>query len=157
MGKKKDISDLTRGKIIALLELKNLSYKEIAVKCDVSRSTVCKVNAKLELPNGNQADRKNGGRKKKTSPHVDRLIIKTVLRYRAQTLRWISTFLMSVYSICLSMKTLRRRIQQKGIKCSNKTKKFLLNDKMIAKRRAWAWNMRNWNPGELSRVRNWFA
>lgn len=153
MGTKKDISELTKGKIIGLLELKNLSHKEIAVRCDVARSTVSKINSKLQLNSSIKTSRKNGGRKKKSTPREDRLIIKTVLQYRAQTIRWISSFLISVYSICLSMKTIRRRLQLHGIKCCNKTKKFLLNEKMIAKRRAWAWKMRNWNPGQLSRVR----
>lgn len=153
MGTKKDISELTKGKIVALLELNNLSHKEIADRCNVARSTVSKINAKLKLHSGINSSRKKCARPKKSSPREDRLIIKTVLKYRYFTLNWICNFLLTVYSISLSLRTLARRIKQNGIKCCNKTKKFLLNDKMIAKRRSWAWKMRKWHPGQLSRVR----
>lgn len=81
-------------------------------------------------------------KKRKTSKRTDRLIVKVVVKNRSKSADNILRYLNSYYNVQISKRTLRRRLREAGINYCRKTKKFLLNDKMMAKRLKWARKMR---------------
>jgi transposase len=154
MGKNKDMSNYQIGKIEGLLMSEKFKNKEIAAMLGVSESVVSRLKKKLKLnlPMVTNS-RQKCGRKAKTTKREDRIIAKTALNHRSRTFPWIRSHLMTTYSICLSTKTIRSRLKKQGIILRNKTKKFVLNKKMMKKRRQWAWGMRHWGESQFSRVR----
>jgi hypothetical protein len=154
MGRKKDLSGYQIGKVEGLLMSGKFKNKEIAAKLDVSEAAVSRIKKKLlqNLPMIT-CDRKKCGRKAKTTKREDRIIAKTALNHRSRPYPWIRSHLKNNYSITLSIPTIRSRLKKQGIILRNKTKKFVLNKKMMKKRRQWAWGMRHWGESQFSRVR----
>lgn len=148
MGQREDILPDTITKVLTLLEHSSYKQYEIANLCGVSKQFVSNLSRKGH----SGSKRKNCGRKKITSKRVDRLIIKTVLSNRSKTIDYIRRFLSAYYSLKISSTTIRRRLRKNGIKCCAKVKKFMLNEKMIKKRRKWAYKFRNWGLPEWSHV-----
>jgi transposase len=154
MGRKNDLSGYQIGKVEGLLMSGKFKNKEIAAKLDVSEATVSRIKKKLlqNLPMITN-DRKKCGRKAKTTKREDRIIAKTALTHRGRTYDWIRQYLKNNYSISLTFKTIRSRLKKQGVFLRKKTKKFVLNKKMMKKRRQWAWGMRHWGESQFSRVR----
>lgn len=153
MGKGKDLDPYEIGQIEGMLE-GGLSYRKIMAKTGVSLGAISNIKSKIDADIDPTANgRQNGGRRRKTTPREDRLIIKLALSNRSSSYRALQEILGSTYSIPLSIDTIRRRLKEKNIKHSNKAKKFLLNKKMMLKRRKWASNHRLWGDREWSHVR----
>ena len=75
MGKRKYLSPRKKGQVSVLLEVRSLKQKDIAKKLNVSTQTVSHVKKILDLGRNLGSSRKgNCGRKKKTTPHLDRKI-----------------------------------------------------------------------------------
>jgi transposase len=153
MGKKKDLTAYMKGKIEGLLMAKNFKNKEIAQVCDVSQATVCLIKKKLlhKVPILNN-NRKNCKGVKKTTKREDRIIARTALLHRNWTLEWLTKFLDRHQGISLCTKTVRARLKKQGILHAKKTKKFILNQAMMKKRRQWAYKLRHWGLTQFSRV-----
>lgn len=147
MGKGRDISKEKQAEILALLLHSNYTQAKIANLCNVSQTVVSFIK------NGHKKNaRENCGRKLKTTKRQDRTIINTVLKLRSQTIFFILHYLRMAYQIIISRNTLRRRLKAAKIKSCKKSKKFLLNPKMMLKRRKFAWNLRNWTIRQWNRV-----
>lgn len=146
MGTKKDISAEKKSEIKALLDHSGFSQREIAKRCKVSQKMVSFVK------NEKGGKRKNCKRKRNTSKYEDRIIIRTILKMRNHTIFHILQHLQSVYGILISRSTLQRRLRAAKIKSCKRSNKFMLNDRMVRKRRAFVWKMRSWGVRQWSRV-----
>ena len=81
-----------KGQVSVLLEVRSLKQKDIAKKLNVSTQTVSPVKKNLDLGRNLGSSRKgNCGRKKKTTPHLDRIIKAMALKDRrlARNSLWI--------------------------------------------------------------------
>ena len=83
MGKGKDLSPRKKGQISVLLEVKGLKQKDIAKRLNVSTQSVSSVKKTLNLGRKIGVLR-NGkcGRKRKTTPRLDRKIKAMALKDR---------------------------------------------------------------------------
>lgn len=96
-----------------------------------------------DIVNLRKSNRKrNCGNKKKTSHRADRLIRKLTIRHRSSTADEILGLLSRFYNVNISKSTFKRRLREFGIKSHKRTNKFMLNEKMIKKRRLWARQMK---------------
>jgi transposase len=153
MGKTKDITPYVKGKIEGLLVSGKFKNKEIAKICHVSPTTISRIKKKLvqNVPiSGN--NRKNCKGVKKTTQREDRIIAKVALLNRGVTLEHLRSLLKRFYSISLSINSIKLRLKKQGIVHAKKSKKFVLNQAMMKKRRQWAYKLRKWGPAEFSRV-----
>lgn len=148
-----DLSAVQIGRVEGLL-MKGASYREIREKTGVSLASICKIKKKIDHgEDATSSSRKRCGRKKKTTRREDGLIARTAIRNRSATLESIKIFLIITYAIHLSTKTIAARLKNQGIFHCRKTKKFLLNRKMMQKRSSWAFKHRTWRLREWSNVK----
>lgn len=130
MGKCKDICEDKKAAIVALLDAKNFSFREIARKAKVSHQTVMRINKKLH-ENQRQVNnkRRNCGKKRKTTPRVDRRIIQKACENRFLSTRSLHQDLLDE-GIEISSMTLRRRLYEANLKSRRPVKKPKLTPKM---------------------------
>ena len=94
MGKTKDLSPGKVGQVKVLLQKTGMKQKEIANKLNISPQSVSLIKKKEENHHDLVTKRKeNCGRKRKTSPRVDRKIVKLALGNRRLSCRKIATLL----------------------------------------------------------------
>lgn len=114
------------------------SFREIAKIKGVTKNVVEHVKK-----NGAETKRKKLPEKyRKTSKRTDRIIVSVTLKNRNKSSATILGILKFCYNIKICNRTLRTRLKENGVFRCRKTKKFLLNPKMIAKRLKWAKKMR---------------
>lgn len=153
MGKKADIPFDKKKEIENLLIQGKLKVCEITTCLNVSSSAVYQIKGKIKhnQPILHSANVNNGPRRK-TSSRDDRNIIKIVLENRNETLAQILQILSS-RGINIGRTTLKQRLQESGISCCRKSKKFMLNSKMMKKRLAWAKSHQAWSLEKWRKVR----
>lgn len=152
MGKGKDLSPRKKGQIRVLLENSSLKQKEIAKKLDISVQTVSKI--KKTLDSGGLLDSSRigkCGRKKKTTPRIDRKIKLMALNDRRTSCKRIAMNL-AEDGIQVSPRTVNNRLLDAGLKAYRPRKKPLLTKKMLVARLQWAKEHEAWTTEDWDKV-----
>lgn len=153
MGKRKDLSPRKKGQISVLLEVRGLKQKDIAKRLNVSTQTVSSVKKALDLGRKIDASRKgNCGRKRKTSPRLDRKIKAMALKNRRATCKTLSMDLAKQGDI-VSRRTINNRLLEVGLKSYRPRQKPRLTEKMKQARYQWAVQHETWTSEDWSKVR----
>lgn len=152
MGKNKDLSPRKIGQINVLLDECTLNQKEIAKKLKVSPQSVSIIKRKKDKCQ-NLGSHRNGkcGRKRKTSPRIDRMIIKMALKDRRASCRKLSS-LMANEGIHLNRKTVNNRLLEAGLKAYRPRKKPRLTKAMVEARLKWAKDHAKWTSDDWRKV-----
>lgn len=152
MGKTSDFSPRKIGQIRVLLQHSDIKQKEIAQKLSVSPQSVSSIKKKLErglsLQNGKVG---KCGKKRKTTPRLDRKIKNLALKDRRTTCKRISSCL-AKEGIIISRRTVNRRLLECGLKAYRPRKKPRLTPKMVNARLNWAKQHRHWTEDDWSKV-----
>ena len=153
MGKRKDSSPRKKGQISVLLEVKGLKQKDIAKRLNVSTQSVSSVKKTLDLGRKIGVLRKGKcGRKRKTTPRLDRKIKAMALKDRRASCKKLSMELAKQGDI-LSRRTINNRLLEQGLKAYRPRKKPRLTEKMKHARYQWAVQHESWTSEDWSKVR----
>lgn len=152
MGRGKDITEVKKAAVTALLNTKMYSQRRIAVMEKISVGTVNKIAKTIHLKQGNTVSpRSRCGRKRKTSERVDRKITKIALECRTATTKNVQEKLRRE-NIEISTKTIRRRLAEKGIKCYRPVKRPRLTPAMKKKRLQWSQRHKHFTVEDWKKV-----
>lgn len=134
MGKKKDISVEKKSAIIALLKSGRHSLREIVRLQEVSHGSVAALKSKIREGQENVGSlRQNCGRKRKKNDRNDRRVISILCGHRRLPLREVKNMLQDE-GIELSVRILKRRCAEVGLKFCRPKKKPRLTEAMRKKR-----------------------
>lgn len=152
MGKCSDLSPRKKGQIRVLIEESGLKQFEIAKKMGISVQSVSAIKKKMDRKQSIETKR-NGkcGRRKKTSPRLDRRIKAMALTNRRASCKKISIALANE-GICISRKTINNRLLDQGLKAYRPRKKPRLTKKMIESRYKWAKEHKDWSSEDWEKV-----
>ena len=133
-----DITPKMRECIVALKEHRGLSIRQISEKMKVSKSTVGDI-LKRKKDTGESSTLRRGrcGRKRKTTPHDDKVIIRNSIKYPKKTSVDLRRDLSSA-GVNISSSTVRRRLLEVGRFTRKPLKKQLLTSVMKTKRLHWS-------------------
>lgn len=152
MGKTKDLSPRKVGQIKVLLKETCMKQKEIARKLKISPQSVSLIKKKEENHRDLGPKRKgNCGRKRKTSPRVDRKIVKLALGNRRLSCRKIAT-LLAEEETNLHPRTVNNRLLEAGLRAYRPRKKPRLTQAMIRSRYEWAKQHAQWSSDDWKKV-----
>lgn len=152
MGKTKDLSPRKVGQVKVLLHETGLKQKEIAKKLNISPQSVSLIKKKEENHQDLVTKRKgNCGRKRKTSPRVDRKMVKLALGNRRLSCRKIAT-LLADEEINLHPRTVNNRLLEAGLRAYRPRKKPRLTKTMIQSRYEWAKLHAHWTSDDWEKV-----
>ena len=152
MGKTWDMSPRKVGQIRTLLENTELTQADIARKLNISQSAVSKVKKRVEY-HGTASPRRRGkcGRKRKTTPHTDRWLLRESQKARRISSRGLKVQLQQ-QNVNVSSATVRRRLCEGGLGAYRPIRKPLLNARMKRQRLKWAQDFKNWTSEDWKRV-----
>lgn len=144
-----DLTVKVREKIITLSKYSSMTQRQIAQECQVSLASVNKF-VRLSSKNLSTSPKRKGkcGRKRKTSPRDDKMLLKNSIINPTKTSTELNTDLQYA-GINIDPSTVRRRLLEFGRTARRPYKKQLLTTKMKAKRLAWAKKYKDWT------VDNW--
>lgn len=150
MGKIREISEVERGQIIALLS-EGLSQLEISKKMKISRCAVQTTIRRYQNTSSLKSLHRSG-RPRKSGCREDRILIREALKDRKKT----SSELASSFSECvgaeISARTVRRRLVAAGLKGCKARKKPLLSVKNKSKRLFWAKSVNDWIFDDFAKI-----
>ena len=120
------------------------TFEDIAIRIGgrATKSGVYKLCTKFEK-HGQVIDRKRLGQKKKTSEHDDRMMIRAVMKDRRKASKDIAADL-NESGVPISLRTVRRRLCQVGLKAKTPRKKPFLNHTQKQRRVVWAREHISW-------------
>ena len=137
MGKRKDISPYKIGKIEVYLSETTFKQKDIAKKLNVSTQTISAIKKKMENKEGVLAKRVgNCGRKRVTTPRLDRKIISMSLNNRRASCSKLSRELLNE-NITVHPRTINNRLLERGLHAYRPRKKPRLTPMMLTACHAW--------------------
>ena len=152
MGRTSDLSPRKRGQIKVLLENTELTCRQIALKCGVSKTSVSRINKKLEHGSSGTPKRKGRcGRKRRTTVQDDRSLVRLSQCNRKLTSRRLMVEI-NVSGVQMSSRTVRRRLIEAGLRAYRPRKKPKLTATMMKKRLQWAKQFANWTVDDWNRV-----
>lgn len=129
MSKVRDLSPRKVGQISVSLEENTLKQKKIANKLGVSNQRLNNIK-RLEYGHSLDSNRvRKCSRHKKTTPRMDRKIIKMSVSNRRASCRMISNDL-AAKGITIARRTVNMRLLEAGLKAYRPRKKSRLTDKM---------------------------
>ena len=137
-----------RASIIALKEHAGLSIRQISKKMKVAKSTVGDI-LKRKKDTGESSTLRQGrcGRKRKTTPRDDTVIIRESIKNPKKTSADLQRDL-STSGVNISSSTVRRRLLEVGRFARKPLKKQLLTSVMKRKRLQWARRYSQWTTGK---------
>ena len=144
MSKASDLS--LRKKVLVKVLLKHSALKivKIAKTLNISTCTIGRIKKKLRNNEDFEAKRTGKcGRKGKTTPRLDRNIVKMCLSNRRRSCRKISSGLAAL-GFVVHKRTVSRRLFKVGLKVHRPRKKPRLTEKMKTSRHAWAVEHSDW-------------
>ena len=152
MGIKNDLSPRKKGQIRVLLEETSLKQAEIAKKLGVSTATITQIKKKMQKGEDLKYKRVgNCGRKRSTTPRIDRRMVVMALKDRRASCKKISSVLASE-GFKIHRRTVNRRLLGAGLKAYRPRKKPRLTEKMKKERLAWANEHKGWTADDWSKV-----
>jgi transposase len=152
MGKKSDLSPRKIEKIESMLSYSNLKQREIAKIMGVSKQIISVIKKKISLGENTHPNRIGRcGRKKSTTPRIDRRIKKLSLDNRKASCKKISMFLHEE-GLLVHRRTVNNRLLEFGLKAYRPRKKPLLKKSMVLARKKWAKEHLDWTCEDWSKV-----
>ena len=152
MGKRKDLSPRKKGQISVLLEVRGLKQKDITKKLNLSTQTVSSVKKKLDLGRNLGSSRKeNCGRKKKTTPRLDRKVKAITLKDRRASCKKLSIDL-AKQGYVESRRTINNCLLEQGLKSYRPRRKPRLTEKMKQARYQWTFEQETWTSEDWLKV-----
>lgn len=152
MGKKKDISTVNKGIIVALHE-EGFSQSVIAEKIKSCQATVSNVIKQYkQVGKACIAPREYKERSRKTTPRTDKHLRKIIQKGRSKTVGEITEAWKNDSKINISRSTTIRRLKEMGYECKNSIKRPLLTKKQKAKRLNWAKEHKNWTIADWRNI-----
>ena len=154
MGKTKDLTPKKLSAIKALIETNEFSNRQIASQLMISEASVRRTRKKIDYGDDLLVTgRKNCGRKKIFTPRCKRLLTKICLKNRFSVVKDLQSDL-SESDVTASTKTIRRTLNELGLKARRPAKKPKLTEAMRAKRLKWAKSLKHkdldyWNSVSL--------
>lgn len=147
MGKGKEIPISVRELIITHHK-SGYGYKKIAGMVNLSKNTVATIVKKYKKL-GTVQHQQGQGRKKKTTPRIDKAIIRKVLNNRRLSAPKIAAQLQNEFNVTVHPQTVRNRIKKEGFAGLVAVKKPWLSNKNIKLRLKWAkkhatWSIEDW-------------
>jgi len=153
MGKRKDISPYKIGQIEVYLSETTFKQKDIAKKLNVSTQTISAIKKKMENKEGVLAKRVGKcGRKRVTTPRLDRKIISMSLNNRRASCSKLSRELLNE-NITVHPRTINNRLLERGLHAYRPRKKPRLTPMMMTARHAWAKTHIGWTSEQWEQVR----
>lgn len=154
MGRPKDLSSEKKGEIKALIELGNLSQRQIATKTGVSKTSVANVIQKLKTDKTLTSKRTGHcGRKRIMTPRGIRKLTQIIKNNRTINNENIKTMLCEA-GVTVSSRTVRRRLKELKYNSCRPARKPALTENMKKKRLAWAKKYKNFTVEDWRKVRN---
>ena len=134
-----DTTPRKRSRIIALAQHSLMTQRQIAAECRVGLATVNSI-IKRYRETGSITPQKKGncGRKRKTSPADDRLIVRKSKINPRLTAVNLTRELIATTGANIHVTTVRRRLSEAGKRAYKPIKKQLLTSVMCKKRLMWA-------------------
>jgi len=115
MGKSKSLDPTFRAQVVALKEISGLSLNEIAKKLNKSRHAV--QNAyKKHLESNTLVDKPRSGRPRESTKRQDRMLKRLVLKNRRSSSKNLATQWYNAAGPSKSPKTVRRRLNEQGLR-----------------------------------------
>jgi transposase len=152
MGRKSDLSPRKRGQIKVLLDVTNLTCRQIAQKCGVSKNSVSRIKIQMEHGSSGSPKRKGKcGRKRLTTVQDERSLVRLSKSNRKFTSRRLMIE-MNAAGVQLSSRTVRRRLIEAGLRAYRPRKKPRLTETMKKKRLQWAKQFAKWTVDDWKRV-----
>ena len=152
MGLKNDLSPRKKGQIRILLEEISLKQAKIAKKLGVSTATITQIKKKMQKGEDLKNKRvSNCGRKRRTTPHMDRQMVVMALKDSRASCKRISSVLASEGFI-IHRRTVNKRLIGAGLKAYQPRKKPRLTEKMTKQYLAWANEHKKWTADDWSKV-----
>src|SRR5215469_15753539 len=138
--------------ILALKEHSGFSIRQFSKKMKVAKSTVCDI-LKRKKDTGESSTLRRGrcGRKRKTTPHDDKVIIRNNIKDPKKTSIDLRRDLSSA-GVNISSSTVRRRLLEVGRFARKPLKKQLLTSVMKTKRLHWAHRYAQWTADDWKKV-----
>lgn len=150
MARKKQISVETRAQI-EILSKEGYSQRSIAQKLGISRFGV-QYSIKRQEETGQNKDRKRSGRAKATSQAEDQHLVLNCKRNRRLTAPELLSDLNSSRSKAVSLATVKRRLNSRGLYGRVAVKKPLLRSTNKTKRLLWARKYKTWSVDNWKKV-----
>lgn len=123
-----------------------LSYRQIAKKCNTSKSAVWRICSKKETEKAKKAGKKKPGRPKKLDERSRRKLLRTLETFRKRNINFCVNDLMKEDNLnqqYVNRRTISRYLNQLGFNYMQARKKGLLNENDKRKRRIYAKKMKN--------------
>ncbi|KAJ4450512.1 hypothetical protein ANN_01939 [Periplaneta americana] len=148
-----DTTPRKRFKIITLAEHSSMTQRQIAAECHISLATINSI-MKRYRETGSITPQKKGncGRKKKTSPADDRLIVRKSKLNPRLTAVDLTCELMATTGVNIHVTTVRRRLLEAGRRARKPIKKQLLTPVMCKKRLMWEKLHQHWTVNDWKNV-----
>lgn len=148
-----DTTPRKRSKIITLAEHSSMTQRQIAAECHIGLATVNSI-IKRYRETGSITPQKKGncGRKRKTSPADDRLIVRKSKLNPRLTAVDLTRELMATTGANIHVTTVRRRLLEAGRRARKPIKKQLLTPVMCKKRLMWAKLHQHWTVNDWKNV-----
>ncbi|KAJ4433285.1 hypothetical protein ANN_15544 [Periplaneta americana] len=148
-----DATPRKRSKIVTLAEHSSMTQRQIAAECHIGLATVNSI-IKRYREIGSIIPKKKGncGRKRKTSPADDRLIVRKSKLNPRLTAVDLTRELMTTTGANIHVTTVRRRLLEAGRRARKPIKKQLLNPVMCKKRLMWAKLHQHWTVNDWKNV-----
>lgn len=147
-----DITPRKRAKIIALKEHTSMTVRDIASAVGVGKSSVSRILTTFQ-ESGSLSPKRRAkcGRKRKTTPRTDKILIRNSKINPRKTSSDLKRDLLAT-GFDVSSSTVRRRLLEAGRKARRPTKKQFLTTKMMKKRLAWAKKYKSWTADDWKKV-----
>lgn len=148
-----DTTPRKRSKIITLAEHSSMTQRQIAAECHVGLATVNSI-IKRYRETGSITPQKKGncGRKRKTTPTDDRLIVRKSKINPRLTAVDLTREIIDTTGVNIHVTTVRRRLLEAGRRARKPIKKQLLTPVMCKKRLMWAKLHQNWTVNDWKNV-----
>ena len=148
-----DITPKKRASIVALKEHGGLSIRQISEKMKVAKSTVGDILKRKE-DTGESSTLRRGrcGRKRKTTPRDNKVIIRNSIKYPKKTSIDLQRDLSSA-GVNISSSTVRRRLLEVGRFARKPLKKQILTSVMKTKRLRWVRRYIQWTADDWKKVK----
>ncbi|OXA56016.1 Transposable element Tc1 transposase [Folsomia candida] len=146
----KELSLEQRGKIISLHQ-KGLRYIKISQKTKFKVPAIQRIIQKWKST-GSVANKRRTGRKRKTTPRIDRQILKKINSNRFLSAPKIVEEIQSQHGVSISNQTVRNRIKEQGYKGAVARKKPFISKRNQLKRLQWAKDHAAWTTDDWKRV-----
>ena len=148
-----DITPRKRAKVVALREHTQMTIRKIGEELNLTKSTVGRILKMREDRSDVTTSNRRGrcGRKRKTTTHDDRMILRNSLKDPKKTSKDLQRDL-AMAGVDIDSSSVRKRLVQAGRIARRPRKKQLLTDVMEKKCLVWAKKFKHWGKEQWRKV-----